>query len=246
MSEMSDPTTTASPRGTALSSRPANRWFRRFDLGVAGFMMSLGLTMAGLYSDARGADIAARPLDQMIVYRDGEGDRSVLTAVFKLVLVNAADTSYGDMLMKADLEIDGLRFAMNGTVQPNFTADPEVASKCPLDSRCIVRPGLVAVEKPDEVLDIPGGSHLLTSIAFPLVPWNCSGTAARCARFASPAAQQALFSGRSAPRLRLHFYADGERLLRCGLAPLDLAYLQKVGWTAVACEDASVSGGPLI
>ena len=97
--------------------------------------MSLGLTLAWISDDARGSDIAARPFDQILLYRDGEGDRLVLNAAFKLILLNAADTSYGDMLLKADLEIGGMRFAMGSTVQPTFTADPEAANKHPLDSR---------------------------------------------------------------------------------------------------------------
>lgn len=222
------------------------RWARRFNLGTAGFTMSLGLTLAALYSDARGSDVATRPLEQMLVYRDGEGDQSVLNLATKLVLVNAADAAHGDVLMKAELELGGLTFAMGGTVQPTFTADPDVAEKCPLGSRCIVRQGLVAVEQPDEVLDIPGGSHLLTTLTFPLVSWNCTGPEQRCAALTTAAAQRALLGRQARPKLTIHFYADGKREMRCGLKTVDLGYLEKIGWSAIPCSDASVSGGPLI
>lgn len=232
------------PLGDEVEAKAKPHWYRYLDLGVAGFVMSVVLTLAGIYGDARGSDIAARPLDKMLLYRDGEGDRSVLNAAFKLILLNAADTSHGDMLLKADLELGGMKFAMVGTVQPSFTADSDAATKCPIDSRCIIRPGLVAVEKPDEVLDIPGGSHLLTNLNFPIVASNCIGPPKRCARLSDAAASQALFRNRVDARLFLHFYADGEREMRCRVDAIDHAYLTKIGWSAIVCKDATVKGGP--
>lgn len=233
-------------RRAALDSAALDRkrWFKRFDLGVAGFMMSLGLTMAGLYDDARGSDIAVRPLDQLLVYRDGDVASGVNHAVFKLVMVNAASASHGDMVMDAALEVGGLSFAMGATVQPTFTSDPRVAEKCPLDSRCILADGLVAIEQPDKVLDIAGGSHQLASLTFPLVGWNCTGNRARCDALTAQTSAS-LLAADAKPKLHLRFFADGKRVLDCS-AKIDTAYLAKFGWNAATCKNATVSGGPLL
>ena len=63
--------------------------------------------------------------------------------------------------------------------------------------------------KPDEGLDIPGESHLLTNLNFPIVALNCIGLPKRCAGLSNATASQALFRNRVDARLILHFYADG-------------------------------------
>ena len=60
-------------------------------LSLAAFVMSLTIAAINAAYALRGAEIAVDPPAQLILYRDGSGEQSVLTAAVRLSMINVAD-----------------------------------------------------------------------------------------------------------------------------------------------------------
>lgn len=206
-------------------------------LSLAAFVMSLGITLINVYYAMRGSEIAVDPPAQLILYRDGEGDASVLTATVRVDMINVSD-GYGDVLKSARLSLDrdATRFDYQGTVKAVF-ADTASTPPCELGKRCITLPGLYLVERSDEILDMPSGSARAFQLSFPLVSWNCAGNAEGCGRFKTfSTSVQSLPSKGLVATVDLKFHSDGARVLRCATGGINLDYLRKVGWISVPCS----------
>lgn len=205
-------------------------------LSLAAFVMSLGITLINVYYAMRGSEIAVDPPAQLILYRDGEGDASVLTASVRLDMINVSD-GYGDVLKSARLSLDGGRsgFEYQGTVKTVF-ANSASLPPCELGKRCVNLPGLYLVERSDEILDMPSGAARAFQLSFPLVTWNCDGENGPCGRYASfPRSVQSLPPRGLTATVRLKFHGDGQRMLRCETGAINLDYLRKVGWISIPC-----------
>ncbi len=211
-------------------------------LSLAAFVMSLAITLINVYYAMRGSEIAVDPPAQLILYRDGEGDASVLTVAVRFDMINVSD-GYGDVLKQAAISFDRGRsdFDYQGTVRTvlagNAAAD---GAECELGMRCLQLPGLYVVERSDEVLEAPAGAARAFTLSFPLVSWNCAGEEDACRRFgAFTKSVGALPAASLAANVRLRFHSDGERRLRCTTAAADLDYLRKVGWLSLPCREAA-------
>lgn len=204
--------------------------------------MSLSITLINVYYSMRGSEIAVDPPAQLILYRDGAGEASVLTAAARLEMINTSD-GYGDVLKDATISLDGrgTGFDFQGTVRTVLASNAAQATPdCELGLRCLTLPGLFVVERSDEILEMPAGAARAFNLSFPLVQWNCAGKESRCGRFDSFAKSvAALPAGGLSATVRLRFHSDGQRTLRCATGALNLDYLQKVGWISVPCADAS-------
>jgi hypothetical protein len=208
-------------------------------LSLAAFVMSLSITLINVYYAMRGAEIAVDPPAQIILYRDGVGDASVLTAALRIDMINVAD-GYGDVLKTASLSLDGRasEFGYEGSVRTVFAGAGQKAADCELGLRCLQLDGLYVIERTDEILDMPSGAARAFTLSFPLVSWNCAGKA-DCGRFNSfPKSVAVLPAGGLSATLRLRFHSDGERKLTCRTGPLNRDYLVKVGWVSLPCEPA--------
>lgn len=228
---------------------PPRRRIWKPTLAQAGFIMSVTLALINVYYAVRGSVMVVHPPKQIILYRDGEGDRAVLMLALRLETINAADSSHGDVLTNATIKParGEPEFAYGGTIKPVFTSDTDAGQKCSVETRCVALKGLLAIEQQDEILSIPGGGVLGTTLVYPLTGWNCGGAKAACARFETfPAAVTAIAGKPLDVRIKLSFYGDGNRELRCRTRPVDARYLTTSGWTTMSCTEASVSGGPLI
>lgn len=210
-------------------------------LSLAAFVMSLTITLINVYYAMRGSEIAVDPPAQLILYRDGEGDASVLTAAVRFDMINVSD-GYGDVLKQASISFDGGRnaFDYQGTVRTVLAgAAAAPAADCELGMRCLQLPGLYVVERSDEILETPAGAARAFNLSFPLVSWNCIGENRGCKRFGTFAQSATTLPATSlAATLRLRFHSDGERRLRCTTAAPNLDYLRKVGWISLACREA--------
>jgi hypothetical protein len=206
-------------------------------LSLAAFIMSLGITLLNVYYAMRGSEIAVDPPAQLILYRDGEGDASVLTAAVRFSMINTSD-GYGDVLKDASLSFAnaGASFDYQGTLRTVFAdTASDKAPACELGVRCLRLPGLYVVERTDEILDTPSGAARGYTLSFPMVPWNCAGGG--CRRFDTfVKSLQALPAKELSASFRLRFHSDGERKFHCTTGPLNLSYLQKVGWISVPCQ----------
>lgn len=222
-------------------------WYRRITIGAAGFFLAVMLAAINAFASLRGSVVVVQPPEQAILYRDGEGDRAVLTMAMRLAMINAADSQHGDVLMSAKITpiAGGPAFKFAGTVKPVFTNDPDAASKCDIGARCITLPGLLAIEQGDEIIDIPGGAVRSPYLAYPVTDWNCDGKPAACAPFANfDQAVAAIAKTQSRFVVSVTYYSDGKRRISCEGRSVDLAYLRKTGWMTVSCKEAKVTGAP--
>jgi len=211
-------------------------------LSLAAFLMSLSITLINVYYSVRGSEIAVDSPAQLILYRDGTGEASVLTAAARIELINTSD-GYGDVLKDAVISLDrgATEFGYQGTVRTVLAGTTAAsAAQCELGLRCLQLPGLYIVERSDEILETPSGAARAFNLSFPLVSWNCAGNEMACGRFdAFGRAVGALPPKGVSATVRLRFHSDGERRLRCATGALDLDYLQKVGWISVPCQGAA-------
>lgn len=207
-------------------------------LSLAAFVMSLAITLLNVYYSMRGSEVAVERPTQLILFRDGEGDASVLTAAIRLELMNTSD-SYGDVFRKASLSLDNGKTAYESqaTIRPVLIDAKGTVPECELGLRCIRLPGLYVIEKTDEILETPAASARVFTLGFPIVGWNCVGAANACAtseNFNTTVGSLQQSSLRAV--LKLKFHSDGERTIRCNVSKPDFAYLRQVGWMSVACE----------
>lgn len=237
------------PSTPAEREKARDAWHTRITIGAAGFFLSVTLAAINGVAVLRGSVIVVQPPEQVILYRDGEGDKAVLTMAMRLAMINAADGQHGDVLMNAAIRpvAGGPTFKFAGTVKPVFTNDPDAASKCDIGARCVTLPGLLAIEQGDEIIDIPGGAVRSPYLAYPVTDWNCEGSDKVCAQFGTfDQAVTALAKGRSRFTVSVKYYSDGKRRITCEGRTVDLAYLRKTGWMTVSCTKGTVSGAPIL
>lgn len=222
----------------AIARRRLPKWIT---LSTAGFALSVTLALINAYYVVRGSEVVVQPAEQVILFRDGEGDKAVLTLAIRLAMINAADASHGDVLMTAHASVAGQRaeFAYSTEIKPVFSTQVPDAKDCAFGSRCIALPGLLAIEQGDQILDIPGGSVRSPYLSFPLTSWNCEGK--DCAAFPNFAGSaQRLAKGPLDITIKLAFFGDGHRWMRCLAKPVDLKYLNDKGWMSMRCRTATV------
>ena len=207
-------------------------------LSLAAFVMSLTITLINVYYSMRGSEVAVDPPAQLLLYRDGSGDSSVLAAAVRFDMINVSD-GYGDVLKSATVSFDNGRtsFEYQGTLKTVFAGgEGQPSPACELGVRCLQWPGLYLIERSDEILDMPSGAARAFTLSFPLVTWNCQGGAEGCGRVDSFAGSLATLPAKGvSATLRLRFHSDGQRILRSRTAALNLDYVKKVGWVSLPC-----------
>ena len=225
-------------------------WYRQVTLGAAGFFLAVTLAVINAFYAMRGSVVVVQPPEQIILYRDGEGEKAVLTFAMRVAMINAADSQHGDVLMDASIApvTGGPAFRYSGTMKPVFTNDAD-PGKCELGARCVVLPGFLGIEQTDEIVDIPGGTVRGTYLYYPLAEWNCkianAAASKGCANYANFETTLATLSGKSlAVTVSINLFQDGTRNLTCGARAIDVAYLRKTGWMAMSCDKARVTGTP--
>ena len=228
-------------------SRGRLRWFPRVTLALSAFIMSLAVTLISAYYALQGPEVLVRPPEQILLYRDGEGPQSILGFGIQLDMINGA-SDYGDVMLEADLSPANseVAFRFQNVLRPVFTGSAKASTDdCALGSRCISHPGLLLIEQPDTLVDLPGGAARAMHLSFPAAQWNCEGSKQACARYATfDRAASAIAARPLGISIRLTFNRDGERRVRCSGGRIDGAYLQKLGWVTLACEQSEVTGGP--
>ena len=128
---MAEPAKPTEPGGPPPEPKP---WYRRFSLALSAFIMSVTITLINAFYSVRGSEIVLLEPEQVILYRDGEGDQAVLAFAMQLPMINAAGGQHGDVMLKADLQpgSDSPRFRYQAVVTPVFTNIPNAADRCDL------------------------------------------------------------------------------------------------------------------
>ena len=112
-----DPPSTPQEREAARDA-----WHTRITIGAAGFFLAVMLAAINAIAALRGSTIVVQPPEQVLLYRDGEGENAVLTMAVRLAMINAADSQQGDVLMEAAMTpiTGGPSFKFTGIVKPVF------------------------------------------------------------------------------------------------------------------------------
>lgn len=233
-----------------LSFKEREAWYRKVTLGAAGFFLAVTLAVINAFYATRGSVIVVQPPEQLILFRDGEGDKAVLTFAMRLAIINAADAGHGDVLMDARLSpvAGGPQFRYSGTMKPVFTDNAD-AGKCDVGARCIAQPGFLAIEQTDEIIDIPGGTVRGTYLYYPVAEWNCAATKAKltmtCPQFANfERTMTTLAQKPLSVTVDIELFQDGSRRITCTARAIDVAYLRTKGWTTMSCDTGKVTGAP--
>ena len=232
-----------------LSPRERQSWYRQITIGSAGFFLAVSLAAINAFSATRGPVIVVQPPQQVTLYRDGEGDKAVLTLAVRVAMINAADSSNGDVLMHAHVTplADGPAFAYAGTVKPVFTDKPDV-DKCDVGARCVAMKGFLAIEQIDEIIDVPGSTVRGPYLFYPVTEWNCveaKNKPASCGKFTNfDVTLNALSAKPLSLKIDIDLFRDGSRQIYCTAPAINAAYLRKMGWTTMSCDTAKVTGAP--
>ncbi|TAD78339.1 MAG: hypothetical protein EAY70_07115, partial [Sphingomonadales bacterium] len=214
-------------------------WNRRVSVDAATFFLAFTLAMVSAFDTVRGPVVVVQPPQQLVLYRDGEGDNAVLIVAMRLAMINATSANHGDVVMNASISPlkGGPSFGFAATVKPVFTDDESAASKCDLGARCVPLDGLLVIEREDEIIDIPGGTVRGPYLAYPVADWNCTGDAKVCGEFLDFNSAVAKIAQSSSDfTVKVTFYSDGERSLNCKGRAIDLAYITSRGWMTVNCD----------
>ncbi len=234
--------------GAVEGKTEPRRRFAWVTLSLSAFIMSLTATLINVFYAVQGSEITIQPPRQILLYRDGEGENSVLSAAIRLELINTAK-DYGDVLLGARLapSPEGPEFLQEGLAQPAFTAKAEEeAANCELGASCTGLNGLVVIQRSDIIMDMPAGSARALTPYFWLVQHSCEGAAQKCRAFSDFDRAVAELARKPLDiRLRVKFQNDGEREITCRGAKIDAEYLREIGWTQVACTEAKVTGDSL-
>jgi len=224
------------------------RRFAWVTLSLSAFLMSLTATLINVFYSVQGSEIAVQVPRQVLLYRDGTGENSVLSVAIRLELINTAK-DYGDVLLGATLapRPDGPQFLQEGLAQPVFVADAEAeAGNCELGASCTPLPGLLVIQRSDSIMDMPAGSARALTPYFWLVQHSCEGPARACETYSDfDRVVSELAKAPLAMRLRVKFQNDGEREIVCQGPKIDADYLKEIGWTQVTCTEGKVTGDGL-
>lgn len=236
--------------------RSWGRFITEASAASATFLLSLAVfSFAGLNA-IQGSRIILLPPEYLTLYRDGVGEAAVLGVVADVSMVNAASQDYGDVATDVRLSLQprgeggsSLEFRMDTIADaiPLGRGQEALAQQqgesCPLGSRCVVNSGLVVIQRPKQLLDVPGGGSRTSSLGFLLVDYLCEGAVKVCKEFgAFPRSLEAL---KARPdfnvRIRMDFHGDGVKRVECRLQ-LTARQMEQVfdrlenrGWASLQC-----------
>jgi hypothetical protein len=214
-------------------------------LAVSAFMLSLVIALINAYYAMRGSEIVVQRPEQVLLYRDGQGEGSILALSVRVPIINAASGEHGDVMTGASVRFRHLprvSFSFQSIADPTFVE--QTTDACPSGSRCIKLPGLLISERQDDLVSSPGGSALVRHLSFPILADTCSGPPDQCQRFGNWTKSMPLVArDQMEVRVILRFYSDGERTLTCRVDRVDAQYLNRFGWATLPCTQSRVSGG---
>jgi hypothetical protein len=180
--------------------------------------------------------------EEILLYRGGEG---LLKLAVPVSIINGS--SYNDMVQGVEVNIGTLPVPADreGIVALTWLSRGSDAVKYCNEqyAECVPLVDLAVTEGSKEVVVIPGGGALSRHYRFDIV---CPPKKhPQCAPYAEgyASALQALGKATSLT-LRLRFYSDGERTLKCDLGPIEPKHIEDYGWQTLACGNAQLSGNP--
>lgn len=212
-------------------------------LSLAAFIISLSVALTNAYVALRGPRIEVTQPKTVILYRDGNGARSVLGVAIRIDAINAS-ANYSDVLTEAWLTptAGGPSFEADGTVDAVFTPNVrELAKSCPMGARCIPEDHLLLIQHPDSLVELPPGSARAINLSIPITFSNCSRSSGCPDYRTADQVIKVIAKGALNLRLNLLFHSDGRRTVLCHGVKLDEAFFQRVGFVSMNCSREKTS-----
>jgi len=249
MDECTATAATPEPETRAEQSRRRRRR-RRFvtqeSVGAAALLLSLSLAGVNAFQAIRGPNIVALPPDDLYLYRDAGPNFAALSMAVRVPLVNRASADYGDVVTAVTAELlapgarSGATFAYRSVVEPIFTdRDPRtLASNCDVRVRCVAATGFIAIERAEQLVDLPGGAARDQHFGFTFERPYCTGAVSACAPFEDfEASVAALARTPLTVAVDVNFSGERHRGATCEihLTADRAAYLRRTGWVTLPC-----------
>lgn len=159
---------------------------------AAAAWVAAGLTavVAGpdLWDRMHGAKIEVSPPRQVLLYRDGTEEHSIMWVALDTTLLNRS--RFPDTTESLVLRISGAPpgeeavFRAESTVEPIFSTSEDDVVACPEMTRCIRKKQMTIGEERADGINISGGTALSIYISFPLSMGNCISETSTCAAYA--------------------------------------------------------------
>lgn len=202
-----------------------------------------------LWDRMHGAKIEISQPRQLLLYRDGNGDNSVLWLAFDTTILNRSrfpDTTRSIVLRLGGMPGGGETvFRAESLLQPIFSTSDDDPVECPTMTRCIRKKQMTIGEERADGINVSAGNARSLYIGFPLTSDNCMSDQSTCSRFwdFDNAAHVLGTSPNLSFTLELSMADDGLKSVTCTLAeatkrgwPQMLERAGEHGWTTGNCD----------
>ena len=229
----------AEAKESATGGARGRGWkFPKPSVGAAAFLLSLTLALLSLAETLRGPEIEVAPPKQVLLYRSG----GTLNLALHLPMINKA-AGYNDMIVGLKIQPSPGEpvFTAGEIATPVFNdkAVPDKAAKhCISPYRCQSLRKMAISQREDEMIVIPGGGAHAFYYSAELYCADSPG----CGAYKNlAAAMQRVSSTGLDVTMRVAFYRDGERTIKCRAEPVAPDDFWAYGWLYLNCVASSVS-----
>lgn len=195
---------------------------------AAAAWVAAGLTalVAGpdLWDRIHGAKIEVSPPRQVLLYRDGTDENSIIWVALDTTILNRS--RFPDTTDTLVLRISGAPpgeeavFRAESIIQPIFSTSEDDVVDCPEMVRCIRKKQMTIGEERAAGINISGGTALSLYIGFPLSMGNCISDIKSCESYANFDSASGILEPH--PDLRftveLSMAEDGRKYVTCALS----------------------------
>ena len=241
----------SSPSPHADGKSPAEPWHKRLSvaLSLAALIVSVPMAFLNAWSFLRGPEVAVLEPRGVLLYKHPGRDSAVLAVAMRVVMTNTS-TSQNDLFREAEAELrftdDGPSFGYNGPIAAVMAPADSPAQECGPTARCILLDRLRVVEEASEeagLIELPSGQVRSRYLSFRITTSRCTGASAICNDFGEfDRALRRISTLRPLTiTIRLKFWGDGDRIVRCRVTGFDPAYIRVRGWQTQSCRPGTVS-----
>lgn len=177
-----------------------------------------------LWDRIHGAKIEVSPPRQVLLYRDGSDENSIMWVALDMTILNRS--RFPDTTERLVLRISGAPpgeeavFRAESTVQPIFSTPDDDPVGCPDMTRCIRKKQMTIGEERADGINIGGGNARSMYISFPLSMGNCMSSTEACKAYADFASASGILEPNPDVRftVELSMAEDGKKYVSCLLS----------------------------
>ena len=224
------------PADVAGGSKPKGL-FGESLISIAAFVLSLMIALGGLFTVIQGSTVAVLDQQEVYIYKDGTDNSALLAIAVEVPIVNTS--TYNDVLVDAEVEIPRLNATLDyeqSTVQPRrFKLRFDTIRFCDdQDQDCLPFQGMAMISNPEELISVSAGAAHSRFYKFRFL---CPRNSPDCSAYSNfDASLRALGNGPIDIVVRMKFFSDGTKTLRCRIPVLHGDYVRSVGYQIADCQ----------